>query len=94
MNTQSIKANRVSSVDEVKNPGDFAWSSDFKTMFLLLPGEKGSAAAIRITQSCADENNRPRWIWDGNIENPSLMPSIHAPGEWHGYLQNGMFQSC
>lgn len=96
MNTQSIKANRVASLDDVQKPGDFAWSSDFKTMFLLLPGESLPVAGIRVVRGGENPGteDRPRWVWDGNVESPTLAPSIHSPGQWHGYLIKGEFQSC
>ena len=27
--------------------------------------------------------------WDGNLDEPTLSPSILAPGVWHGYLRKG-----
>jgi len=50
------------------------------------------------------ESRRPRWHWDGNLETPTLTPSINilqrdASGKqigehWHGYLTAGEFKSC
>lgn len=34
------------------------------------------------------------WTWDGNIEKPTLKPSIHRVGHWHGWLRSGRFVSC
>lgn len=34
------------------------------------------------------------WHWNGNIEKPTLSPSIHHVGHWHGHLVNGVFKSC
>ncbi len=35
------------------------------------------------------------WQWDGNIEAPTLTPSIlHHKGEWHGYMTRGELISC
>lgn len=34
------------------------------------------------------------WTWDGNVEKPTLHPSIHSVGNWHGWLQAGRFVSC
>lgn len=34
----------------------------------------------------------PSWSWDGNIENPTLTPSIVCGNcGYHGYLKNGKF---
>lgn len=49
-------------------------------------------------------DRRPLWRWDGNREKPTLGPSINilqfdetgnCVGEhWHGWLRDGVFQSC
>lgn len=33
------------------------------------------------------------WVWDGDIDTPTLSPSIHKKEGcgWHGRLQNGVF---
>ena len=30
------------------------------------------------------------WEWDGNEERPTLKPSLHWEGTWHGWVRNGM----
>lgn len=45
------------------------------------------------------------WDWNGDVEKPTLSPSVHAlpaepknqyPGRigWHGWLRNGIWESC
>lgn len=34
---------------------------------------------------------RATWMWDGNREKPTLSPSIHHVGHWHGFLRGGFF---
>lgn len=40
----------------------------------------------------------PSWRWDGNVEAPTLDPSINCNGGagcgWHGYLVAGEFRGC
>ncbi|TIT40201.1 MAG: hypothetical protein E5W76_17225 [Mesorhizobium sp.] len=36
----------------------------------------------------------PSWEWDGNEEAPTLSPSVHHVGHWHGYLRAGIWESC
>lgn len=36
----------------------------------------------------------PSWTWDGNREKPTLHPSAHHVGHWHGWLQGGVWKSC
>lgn len=37
------------------------------------------------------------WTWDGNREAPTVNPSVYfsrgEPGEWHGYLRAGVWES-
>ena len=35
------------------------------------------------------------WKWDGNLDEPTLTPSIRRNGacNWHGYLRKGVFES-
>jgi hypothetical protein len=31
------------------------------------------------------------WAWDGNIDKPTLSPSINCQGCWHGFVEAGVF---
>ena len=33
------------------------------------------------------------WEWNGDEEAPTLQPSVHHIGHWHGWLRNGMWES-
>lgn len=35
----------------------------------------------------------PSWQWDGNEESPTLTPSVHLPGRWHGFFIKGRMAS-
>ena len=49
--------------------------------------------AVSVRPAPAD---RQSWEWDGNVELPTLKPSLHHVGccGWHGYLTAGEFTSC
>ena len=34
------------------------------------------------------------WLWDGNRESPTISPSIHIIGSWHGYIRNGKLENA
>lgn len=35
------------------------------------------------------------WTWDGNMEKPTLTPSVLQRGcGWHGYLTAGVWKTC
>lgn len=36
---------------------------------------------------------RPGWRWDGDEAAPTIEPSIHVVGEWHGYMRAGRLES-
>jgi hypothetical protein len=38
----------------------------------------------------------PSWRFDGNVEAPTLTPSINCTGGcgWHGFLTAGVFKGC
>ena len=45
------------------------------------------ALAFRPTPS-------PSWEWNGSLDKPSLTPSVHHVGHWHGWLRNGVWENC
>lgn len=36
----------------------------------------------------------PSWQWNGSLDKPTLQPSVHHVGHWHGYLTDGVWLSC
>jgi len=90
MNTQSINTRKVE-WGKVEQCGDFYFADDFGFIYIWIPGMSGPDA-IRIQRG---QPGGPRiWGWDGNTETPTLTPSIHAPGQWHGWLRAGRLVSC
>ena len=39
-------------------------------------------------------DDSPSWSWNGSLEAPTLSPSVHRVGHWHGHLVDGMWESC
>lgn len=35
---------------------------------------------------------RPSWNWNGSKTEPTLKPSVHQVGHWHGYLRDGYWE--
>lgn len=87
MNTETVKARRVESVADVKQPGDFYFTEDRRRLYLFLPGDT-IAGVVRIGGPV-----HPCWEWDGNLDAPTLTPSLDLRGVWHGWLQAGVFKS-
>lgn len=106
MNTENATLRRVLipvPEDADVSPGDFAWDFDNEEVFgktrssashfiyICLPGTK-RMCAIEVKRG-APGGHRV-WGWDGNEDSPTLTPSIHAVGNWHGYLTAGILKSC
>ena len=90
MNTESIDTTPAK-FGQMEKPGDFTFDDEFEHIYLWLPGAKGPDA-LRI-QKGGPGGDRV-WGWDGNVDKPTLTPSIHDVGHWHGYLRAGRLVSC
>lgn len=90
MNTETIPTRNVQS-GEIEKPGDFKFSDERDYIYIALPGMR-HPDALQI-QKGAPGGDRV-WGWDGNEESPTLTPSIHDVGNWHGYLKAGLLESC
>ena len=68
--------------------------------------DEGAYCAVPIRQTGAGTftvagTNYPVWGWDGNLECPTLTPSIfhdfsepNSSVAWHGFLRAGRFEGC
>ena len=77
--------------------GDFYW--DQGKLFVRLPGEsRGYTRGLPIYREGEPKPAANAWKWDGNLDAPTLEPSINAlsGGEsvWHGYLRAGRLEAC
>jgi hypothetical protein len=45
--------------------------------------------AIRSTKP-----EHPSWVWNGKCHSPTLTPSIHHIGHWHGFLTKGVWRQA
>ena len=87
-----VKANRVDSVADDKRPGVFKFFSDdgkIAGMNFRCPCPCARLTPIYFTGHHDDGD--AHWDWDGNQDEPTLSPSLHAIGHWHGYLRKGVF---
>lgn len=60
--------------------------------WFVCPGPCKSIAAIALRPVV--DSSAQSWDFDGNLEAPTLNPSINHVGCWHGWLRNGEFTSC
>ena len=94
--TEPVKSHRFDDIDEVqKVPGAFeyykAGDRYLAGMIYCCPCGCGRTGALRFRPS---EPSHPSWQWDGNMEAPTLTPSVHHVGHWHGWLTDGVWRSC
>ncbi len=93
----SSDGRRVANFESQTQDGDFWFDAEGDPRYLhaRLPG--GCYIAIRVSETGKPNPNDgrgPVWKWNGNLDRPTLEPSIHTVGHWHGFLQNGRFVSC
>lgn len=100
-----MDAVNTESVDCVRQPspfpgpvqvGYFCWDDaeveGVRYLYIRMPGQSGPDA-IRCFRG-PDRGIPREWSWDGNEDKPTLSPSLHDPGIWHGHLVAGRLVSC
>jgi hypothetical protein len=108
VNKESVDGRRIKDPSSLlgagTNPGDFAWEFDFThfphgatvndaelTLYLHWPGEL-RWSPIRLRRGA--QGGERVWGWDGNLDRPTLTPSVHHPNVWHGHITGGRLVSC
>lgn len=78
--------------------GDFEVTTDEKTgqrwFWFVCPGRCGHASAIALRPVVNPRPDQHSWEFDGNVDAPTLSPSINHVGCWHGWLRGGVFSPC
>lgn len=78
---------------ELEREGDFYWlmdGQDRRTLCVAIP-QAGTTDLWIFSPWPIDHPNSGghQWSWDGNEEIPTLQPSLHAIGIWHGWVRDG-----
>ena len=92
--TPPVDATYCADIDEVRvKPGAFEFykSGDRYPagMIYCCPCGCGSTGSLAFRPGPS-----PSWEWNGHREKPTLTPSVHHVGHWHGYLTDGVWTSC
>src|SRR5688500_12069211 len=92
--TAPVRSQRFEEIDDVdQHPGAFEFYKDGDRypagMIFNCPCGCGARSALAFRPHAA-----PSWEWDGNWDAPTLSPSVHHVGHWHGWLRNGIWESC
>jgi hypothetical protein len=85
---------RVSDEIEWEGPkacGEFFWRDVNGCRVLVVAVPMNSNMRPLLTEWTIDHKNgcNAQWGWDGNEDAPTLTPSLHALGIWHGRISNG-----
>ena len=82
--------------DDLSSAGDFYWEvGEDGSRFLSLaeptprPDNSGGWTYARIPVRQGPNETGKYWGWDGNEDAPTLTPSIHTIGHWHGWVRAG-----
>lgn len=73
--------------------GAFCFTAGQTSLLAMLPNNDEEYGFYHCAFNISDPGRSPCWHWDGNIEAPTLYPSLWLPGHWHGWLRNGRFES-
>src|SRR5438270_5163857 len=74
-------------------PGAFQFFDGQDVMMLACPG---CGHVSGMTVGSPKPPHSPSWEVTGPKDAPTLSPSVHCTGccGWHGYLTDGVFESC
>lgn len=73
-------------VDEPDSDGE-------QTFWYCCPCGCGALGPLTVGKGFKPSST-PSWNWNGSLEKPTLTPSVHHVGHWHGWLTNGVWTSC
>jgi hypothetical protein len=91
-------SDEINGVDPITSvqPGEFEVTTEpsgQRRFWFVCPGPCRGIAAIAL-RPVIDRHTKQSWEFDGNMEAPTLEPSINHVGCWHGWLRSGVFTSC
>jgi len=72
---------------------------DVASVFIVMPVNWNESDVLQSgivcewTVDCLNQCGA-RWILSGTKKEPTLSPSLHWVGVWHGWLQNGQIKTC
>lgn len=77
--------------------GDFLWGElhdGRRALYIRFPNSSAAHFDCIHCREGPDLGSEKEWGWDGNMDCPTLTPSILNTGEWHGHLVKGVLESC
>jgi hypothetical protein len=92
-----VKGQYFESIENVQIPGAFSYWTDssgtIRGMMYRCPCGCTRLGGLAFNPPTEDDlkYSRATWNWNQNKEAPTLTPSIHHVGHWHGFLTNGIW---
>ena len=79
-----------------REAGDFFWDlrNERRELAIAIPWPSGASVWCNWPISPHTTKDGNSWEWDGNVESPTLRPSLHWVGVWHGYIENGTIREA
>lgn len=73
--------------------------ADVASVFIVMPVDWGDTDLNQqgiVVEWTVDRKNPcgAQWTLSGTRDKPTLSPSLHWVGMWHGWLRDGYLQSC
>lgn len=94
--TDTVKARAAESYSSMDGaaPGTFAIESNQQGLFYNCPCGCGTEGFLLFRS--AARGARPSWDWDGDVNEPTLTPSVRQTVgcKWHGFLVAGEWRPC
>ena len=96
-----IDMQRFDSERAIIQSGGFVWKikDEKRVLLLAIPYKNKVKIGIELdplnsyvlSEWTIDHKNESnaQWGWDGNEDKPTLTPSLHAVGIWHGWVLKG-----
>lgn len=86
---------QVSRTDPMRLPRSPEDTVVVKKIAMKLPSATLCIIPIRpMPKTDKPINDGHSWDWDGNPLLPTLQPSVHSVGKWHGWIRKGRMESC
>lgn len=85
----------VAGENEIDILGDFAWvkGDDGRHILMTIPRPSDANpdgwVMIRILVKQGQNETGKHWGWNGDSDKPTLTPSVHTIGHWHGWVRDG-----
>lgn len=95
-----VKAQFIADWPEIAPAGAFTLTVDstgrLSSMIYSCPCGCGNQGCLRFRplDPADPATNKASWEFNGDKDAPTLSPSVHHVGHWHGWLQQGFWKQA